>query len=528
MTDEKHREYHGPAATITVGNVETTGQPCEEFCSEPCGMVIFGASGDLAKRKLIPSLYRLSKNGLVSKNFFVLGTSRAKMDDESFRSAMEKAVREDGGFDAAAWAEFSKRIFYTTADDLADGASYDRLKAILEGKNMEFGTLGNRMFYLATPPSAYAEIADKLGMAGMSDESNGWSRLVIEKPFGRDLKSALELNETLYKNFKEEQIYRIDHYLGKDTVQNILMLRFANTIFEPIWNRRYIDHVQITVAESIGIEKRAGYYEEAGILRDMFQNHILQILALVAMEPPAVYESELVRDERVKVLRALRPLSMDTMRGSLVVGQYTAGEVDGKPAVGYRDEEGVPKDSVTPTFAAMKVFIDNWRWQDVPFYIRSGKRFPKKHSEILIQFKPLPHRMFKDTVYGEIGPNALILMIQPDERVQLKFHTKNPGSRVNLRDVIMDFSYKQGYAGLLLDAYERVILDCMLGDKMLFVREDGMRLCWSFLTEALELIGEQGPSSPELLFYGAGSPGPIESDFLIQLDGRLWRNNGGI
>lgn len=523
MADEKQ---NGPPATITVGNVEAEGQPCDEFCSDPCGLVIFGASGDLTRRKLIPSLYRLSKNGLVSKNFFVLGASRSKMNDESFRADMEKAVREDGGFDAKAWAEFSRRLFYAPVGGFTDRASYDRLKAALSEKNREFSTAGNRIFYLATPPSAYGEIAGMLGEAGMSGESEGWARLVIEKPFGRDLKSALELNSELYRHFKEEQIYRIDHYLGKDTVQNILMLRFANTIFEPIWNRRYIDHVQITVAESIGIEKRAGYYEEAGVLRDMFQNHILQVLSLVAMEPPSVYESELVRDERVKVLRALRPLGMDSMRGSLVIGQYTAGEVDGRRVAGYRDEEGVPKDSVTPTFAAMKVFIDNWRWQDVPFYIRSGKRFPKKFSEILIQFKALPHRMFKETLYGEIGPNALILQIHPDERVQMKFHTKNPGSRVRLRDVIMDFAYKQGYTGLILDAYERVILDCMMGDKMLFVREDGMRLCWSFLKDALELIDEQGPFSPELLFYRSGTTGPLESDFLIQLDGRLWRNHG--
>jgi len=522
MSDE-NLELNG--ATVTVGNAEDAGDQCDEFCSDPCGLVIFGASGDLTRRKLIPSLYRLFRNGLLSKNFFVLGTSRSKMNDETFRAEMKEPMSREDAFDAAAWVEFARRLFYIPLDGFNDGASYDRLKAVLYEKNKEFGAMGNRIFYLATPPSVYGVIAGLLGEAGMSDEQEGWARLVIEKPFGHDLQSAVELNEALYRHFKEDQIYRIDHYLGKDTVQNILMLRFANTILEPIWNRRYIDHVQITVAESIGIEKRAGYYEQAGVLRDMFQNHILQVLSLVAMEPPSTYDSELVRDERVKVFRALRPLGMDTMKGSLVIGQYVSGTVDSKPAAGYREEEGVPKDSVNPTFAAMKVFIDNWRWQDVPFYIRSGKRFPEKFSEIVIQFKPLPHRMFKETVYGEIGPNALILRIQPDERVQLKFHTKNPGSRVKLRDVVMDFSYTQGYGGLILDAYERVILDCMVGDKMLFVREDGMRLCWSFLQGALELIDEQGPYSPELLFYGAGSPGPIESDFLIQLDGRLWRNN---
>lgn len=523
MTDGKPNRRD---TTVTVGNVEDAGTQCDEFCSDSCGLVIFGASGDLTRRKLIPSLYRLFKNGLLTGNFFILGASRTKLNDESFRADMEEALRQSRGFEAGAWAEFAKKLFYMPLDGFTDKASYGRLKAAISEKDSAFSTRGNRIFYLATPPSAYGEIAGMLGEAGLSGEKEGWARLVIEKPFGRDLKSAIELNTSLYRHFNEEQIYRIDHYLGKDTVQNILMLRFANTIFEPIWNRRYIDHVQITVAESIGIEKRAGYYEEAGVLRDMFQNHILQVLSLVAMEPSSVYESELVRDERVKVFRALRPLGMDNMKGSLVVGQYTSGVVDGKPVAGYRDEEGVPKESVTPTFAAMKVFIDNWRWQDVPFYIRSGKRFPKKFSEIVIQFKALPHRMFKETIYGEIGPNALILRIQPDERVQMKFHTKNPGSRVKLRDVIMDFAYTQGYSGLLLDAYERVILDCMAGDKMLFVREDGMRLCWSFLKDALELIDEQGPFSPELLFYGAGSTGPVESDFLIHLDGRLWRNSG--
>lgn len=511
--------------TVEIGRVEPTGEPCEEFFPSPCSMVIFGATGDLVKRKLMSALYNLSRNKLIPDEFFVIGASRTVLGDNEFRIMMRKAVKEAGGFDENAWTEFSKKLFYRTVD-FHDRETFAGIKSLLEEKEKELGTQGNRIIYLATPPSAYEPIIEASARSGISEEKAGWSRVVIEKPFGRDLKSARELNSKIAEFFREEQVFRIDHYLGKETVQNILMFRFANAIFEPIWNRRYIDHVQITVAETLGVEKRAGYYEQTGVLRDMFQNHILQVLAFIAMEPPSVYESEFVRDERVKVFRALRPMPPDErLKDLLVAGQYTSGEMKGETAPGYREEEGVAKDSKVPTFAAMKVFIDNWRWQDVPFYLRSGKRLKNRFSEIMIQFKQVPHLMFRETIGGEIGPNALIMRIQPDERVQLKFHVKNPGSRVCLRDVVMDFPYTQGYAGLMLDAYERVLLDCMLGDKMQFVRSDALELTWEFLTPILASFEER--RLPGLKFYKAGTFGPDEADGLIRKDGRYWRNYYG-
>ncbi len=524
---ETKMEKGTPVTAVRVGELELTGEPCVEFCPPPCGVVIFGASGDLTARKLVPSFYNLTRNGLLPKNFFIMGASRTKMDDESFRNAMEEAVRTHARFDESVWKDFRKRLFYRPASDIK---SFENIRESLLEKEKEFDTLGNRIFYLATPPSAYSEIIEYLGATGMSEETGGgWPRVVIEKPYGKDLKSALELNEVVLRSFGEEQVYRIDHYLGKDTVQNIMMFRFANAIFEPIWNRRYIDHVQITAAEEIGIEKRAGYYEQAGVLRDMFQNHMLLVMSLVAMEPPSVYEADLVRDERVKVFRALRPLPMDNLSDSLVTGQYVAGKVRGGFVPGYREEKGVAKDSSVPTFAAMKLYIDNWRWQDVPFYLRSGKRMAKRFSQVYIQFKHVPHLMFKNTIKEGITPNALVLKIQPDERVQLKFHTKNPGSRVSLRDVVMDFSYTEGYKGIILDAYDRMLLDCMIGDKTLFIRKDGVRLTWALLTPALDLLEKGGPGDaskiPELGIYRAGTLGPAEADRFIQKDGRRWNND---
>lgn len=507
--------------TIKVGAVASTGESCEEFYPPPCCMIIFGASGDLTRRKLLPALYRLTKNKILSDKFFVIGAARTEMDDNGFRHMMEGSLKEMKDFDAKAWNEFSKRLFYRKIDYGKD--TLEDIKKLLDEKEEQFGTGRNRLFYLATPPSAYAGIIETLGSRGLSKGEKSWSRIVIEKPYGHDLESAKRLEEVVLKNFDEQQVYRIDHYLGKETVQNIMMLRFANLILEPIWNRRYIDHVQITVAESMGIEGRAGYYEQAGVLRDMFQNHILQVLAFIAMEPPSIYESELVRDERVKVFRALRPIDTNKLNESLVIGQYAAGEVGGKAAQGYIEEKGVAKGSMVPTFATLKVFVDNWRWQDVPFYLRSGKRLSKKFSQVTIQFKGVPHQMFRETIGKEIGPNALILRIQPDERVQLRFHTKNPGSKVCLRDVLMDFPYMQGYTGIELSDYERVLIDCMLGDKMLFVRRDGMELAWSFLTPILK-AAERGRLRPEVDLYKAGSYGPFEADKLLQKDGRQWVN----
>lgn len=504
------------------------GGPCEEFGAGPCSMVIFGASGDLVRRKLMPSLYRLFRYKLLPGSFFVIGSSRTKYSDDEFRKEVYSALKSESGFDEKEWVYFAKKIFYSPVV-YGDSASYAGLKKLLLEKDRAFATGGNRIFYLATPPSAYPEIVSSLGSSGLNAaaELKGWSRLVVEKPYGRDLSSAKDLSSVIYRNFAEGSVYRIDHYLGKDTVQNIMMLRFANSIFEPIWNRRYVDHIQITVAETIGVEKRAGYYEQSGVVRDMFQNHMLQVLSVVAMEPPSIFESDLVSDERVKVMRALRPLSGQSLNDSLVVGQYAGGEVEGAVVKAYIEEDGVAPDSRIATFAALKVHIDNWRWQGVPIYLRSGKRMKSKFTQVKIQFRGVPHRMFRETIKTEIGPNALILRIQPDERVQLKFHTKSPGSRMCLRDVVMDFPYLEGYKGLALDAYERVLLDCMIGDKMLFVRSDGLELSWAFLSPVIEALDAKNDDAPEVRLYRAGTWGPAEADGFIHKDGRRWSNYTG-
>ncbi|MEE9613923.1 MAG: glucose-6-phosphate dehydrogenase, partial [Thermodesulfobacteriota bacterium] len=489
------------AGTTAFEHVDMGETFCDEPMPGPAGLVIFGASGDLTKRKLIPALYRLFKDGFLSEKFFVVGAARTAMDDAAFRHAMEEAVKKYGDLDGKSWAEFAGRLYYRSMD-YGDSEAYASLASFVREREEEYGTGGNRLFYLATPPTLYAWIVACLGSSGMSADPG--VKVVIEKPFGRDLASARELLALVHKYFTEDQVFRIDHYLGKETVQNIVMLRFANAIFEPLWNRRYIDHVQITAAETLGVEKRAGYYEEAGILRDMFQNHMLQVMALVAMEPPSLFASERVRDERVKLLRSLRPLEPTPDR--FVLGRYEAGEIEGGEVAGYTEEPGVAPDSNTPTFAAMKLYVDNWRWNGVPFYLRSGKRLASQVTEVLIQFKEVPHMMFDRILPSGIGPNVLVLRIQPEEKVMLTFHTKSPGSKMCLRNVTMDFRYTEGYTGHTLSAYERVLLDAVLGDKMLFVRNDDVDLSWSFLTPAIEHAEKGGGLVP--FPYGAGSWGP--------------------
>jgi glucose-6-phosphate 1-dehydrogenase len=385
------------------------------------------------------------------------------------------------------------------------------LAGYLRKLDKKHGTGGNRIFYLAIPPSLYKSTAQMLGMAGLSiegEKENGCARIVVEKPFGRDLITAIDLDRSLHQHFQEHQIFRIDHYLAKETVQNILMFRFANSIFEPIWNRRYIDHVNITAAETLGIEHRTGYYEQAGVLRDMFQNHMMQLLALTAMDPPSLFEADRVRDEKVKVYRAFRPFPTGNLSDYLVLGQYGAGTIDGNRVPAYRDEPGVNPESLTPTFAMMKIFLDNWRWQGVPFYLTSGKRLAKKLTEITIQFKEIPHSMFRQTLGEEITANRLILGTYPDEKITLTFQTKNPGAKVCLRSVTMDFHYDQNYKGPIMEAYEKVLLDCMLGDQMLFWRQDGVELCWAFLTPILSACETCGDRSEMLLPYDSGTWGP--------------------
>jgi glucose-6-phosphate 1-dehydrogenase len=495
-------------------------ESCEIEIPQPAALIIFGASGDLTKRKLFPSLYRLYKNRMLAENFFILGTSRIEFTTERYRAAMHDAVREamPGEFDQAVWQQFEPHIYYSTFD-YGDLSSYTvDLVDILPRIESKHQTGGNRIFYLAIPPIVFETVIHNLGTAGLSREDNGCSHIVIEKPFGYDLASARKLNQLVHTYYTEAQVFRIDHYLAKETVQNILMFRFANSIFEPLWNRRYADHVQITAAETLGVEHRAGYYEEAGVLRDMFQNHMFQLLCLTAMEPPAMFIADRVQDDKAKVLRSLRRISKDTLADHVVIGQYGSGIVQGKRAAGYPAEPGVRPGSRTPTFAAMKLFVDNWRWHGVPFYLRSGKRLASRKTEISIHFKEVPHSMFPDSVSGPIEPNTIVLKIQPDEGMSLTFQTKQPGTKVCLSTAQMTYSYPRG---VLLDAYEWVLLDCMLGDHMLFMREDSVELAWSMLTPVLDAL--ESDKQVPLDIYQAGSQGPRAAERLIKKDGRSWR-----
>jgi glucose-6-phosphate 1-dehydrogenase len=432
------------------------------------------------------------------------------MSDQAFRDRMRGALSDEDKPDLSKWAHFSSSLHYLPVryDDVSSfiGLS-NHLKALQE----EDHVARNCIFYLAIPPSLYRSTAHMLGESGLAVEGEngkGWSRIVVEKPFGRDLDTAIDLDQSLHDYFGEHQIFRIDHYLAKETVQSILMFRFANAIFEPIWNRRYIDRVSITASETLGVEHRAGYYEEAGVLRDMFQNHMMQLLALTAMDPPSLFEADRVRDEKIRVYRALRPFPVKDLQSHLVLGQYGAGMIDGKRVPAYRYEPGVRPDSLTPTFAMMKIFLDNWRWQGVPFYLTSGKRLARKVTEIAIQFKEVPHSMFRLTLGEPIQANRLVLGIYPDEKISLTFQTKSPGARVCLRSVTMDFHYHQNYSGPVLEAYEKVLLDCMLGDQMLFWRQDGVELCWSFLTPLLRECETCSDRSEMLFPYESGTWGP--------------------
>jgi glucose-6-phosphate 1-dehydrogenase len=479
---------------------------------DPCMIVIVGASGDLTARKIVPALFSLYMNRGLPDPFVVVGCARTNMDDTEFREKMKKALHHSKHLDEAKWRAFSSFLYYRSVD-YEDLSSFRLLSQSLKELDKGHGTGGNMIFYLAIPPSLYKSTARMLGKAGLSSvesKGNGWSRIVVEKPFGRDLDTARDLDRSLHQYFQENQIFRIDHYLAKETVQNILMFRFSNAIFEPIWNRRYIDHIHITAGETLGVEHRAGYYEQAGVLRDMFQNHMMQLLALTAMDPPVLFEADRVRDEKIRVYRSLRPFPVQNWQNFLVLGQYKAGTIEGKSVPGYREEAGVNPESMTPTFAMMKVFLDNWRWQGVPFYITSGKRLCEKRTEIAIQFKEIPHSMFRETLGEEISANQLILGIYPEERITLTFQTKYPGVKVCLRTVTMDFHYHQNYSGPILDAYEKVLLDCMLGDQMLFWRQDGVELCWSFLTPILRECETCGERAQLLHLYESGTWGPKE------------------
>ncbi len=501
----------------------------------PFTLVVFGASGDLTRRKLVPALYSMDRRGLLPEQFAMVGVARRPLGDEAFRNGLREGLHQFSEVGAGTrWDRLDHQVSYFQGD-YQDAASFEALKRQLDELSKEKGLGGNRLYYLATPPEAYAVIAEQLGKAGMGgDWTGGWSRIIVEKPFGRDLTTAQDLNRRLQAVFSEDQIFRIDHYLGKETVQNILVFRLANGIFEPLWNRQYVDHVQISIAEHIGLEGRGLYYEEAGALRDMVQNHVIQLLSLVAMEPPASFGADSVRDEKVKLLRAIRPYSSKDVLRSVVRGQYGAGTVDGQLVPGYREESGVAPDSQTETFVAMKVLIDNWRWAGVPFYVRTGKRLPRRSTEVVVAFRPAPHSAFRNTVTTGLDANELILRIQPDEGIGLRFGTKIPGPTIRIQDAEMQFSYGT-FGGKQPEAYERLLLDAALGDSTLFTRRDEVEAAWALTTPILEAWGRvdsaDGPAGGAvgnrdvpLPVYPAGSWGPAEVDRLLAADGHAWRN----
>jgi glucose-6-phosphate 1-dehydrogenase len=483
---------------------------------DPCAMVIFGASGDLAHKKLFPALYSLAYRRLLPERFAVVGVARTEGSDEQFREDMKQAVAEHGRDELRddVWQMLADGMRWVTTD-FADEGGEDKLVEVLNRVDEERGTAGNRVYYLAIPPSAFETVVQAIGKRRGSE---GWTRLIVEKPFGHDLASAQELNELLTRDFGEGEIFRIDHYLGKETVQNMLALRFANGIFEPIWNRQFVDHVQITVAESIGIEGRAGYYEQAGAIRDIFQNHLLQLLALTAMEPPIDFTADSVRNEKVKVLKALHTPGPK----SVVRGQYGRGFIEGKEVVGYREEQGVAPDSMTETYVAAKLYVDNWRWADTPFYVRMGKRLARRETTIAIQFKRAPHPPFEETAGGELRPNVLLVHVQPDEGVSLAIGAKVPGQGMTIRTVHMDFLYGGAFRTGLPEAYERLILDCMIGDQTLFTRSDEIEEQWLLVDAIVAAWQRDRPGFPN---YPAGTWGPPAADDLVHRDGRSWRRH---
>jgi len=520
------------ARDVVVGNGDTVAGATPEHRSDPHGvapepftLVIFGASGDLTRRKLIPAVYSLFRGGLLPERFSVVGFARREMSDDAFRDEMRQGVAafsRNGLCDDECWRRFAASLHYHVGD-YGDPASYRALHDRLEAMAAERGGPHNCLFYLATPPAVFRAAIDQLRRAGLArptDDDGPWSHIIVEKPFGRDLGSARALNAHIRTSFDESQIFRIDHYLGKETVQNLLVLRFANAIFEPIWNHKYVDHVQITVGETVGVEQRGAYYDQAGALRDMVQNHMMHLLALVAMEAPSTMDADAVRDEKVKVLHALRPALCDCMPGGIVRAQYTAGNVGGRHLPGYRGTDGVAPDSTTETYTALKTFVDNWRWSGVPFYLRTGKAMPVRATEISIHFGAVPQVLFNAAPFGPMAPNVLALRIQPNEGISLQFQVKVPGAGLRIQPFEMAFGYADAFGAEPPDAYERLLLDAALGDPTLFTRSDEVEAAWAFLTPILDACAKCPVS--ELPAYAAGSWGPKEADDLIEADGRRW------
>lgn len=504
---------------------ESQANPLREGLSaravpQPCNIVIFGATGDLTHRKLIPALYNLAADGELPPAVTVIGFARREKSDDDFRHEMEEATRQFSRQPVRdeIWKPFAESIFYLQSE-FADEGGFRRLAECLAKMDKERGTRGNRLFYFAVAPDQFEPILKNLKKVGLNESAPGsWTRVIVEKPFGSDLDSARELNRLIHSSFSENQTYRIDHFLGKETAQNILVLRFANAIFEPLWNTRYIDHLQITAAETLGVETRGGYYETAGALRDMVQNHLLQLLCLVAMEPPTDLDADSIRDEKVKVVRSLRP--MTDIAGNVVRGQYTAGAINGKPVPDYREEEKVDPKSTVETFVALRLHIDNWRWADVPVYMRVGKRLPKSATEISVHFKKAPAILFnKEAV--TLDQNVLVIRIQPDEGISLRMQAKVPGTSLRIEPVKMDFHYGTSFGKASPEAYERLLLDAMSGDATLFARRDEVEEAWAFIDPIEEAW--HAKDAPKLCFYPAGSWGPEEADDLLARDGRAWR-----
>ena len=483
-------------------------------------LVIFGASGDLTKRKLIPSLFALEMQNLLPEKFAIFGLGRTEITCEEFRDSMKEGISNNSDVkDNKKPNDFLNKLYYRFID-ATDAESYKNFKMKLDEIRNELGIKGNTVFYLSTPPSLYGVIPENLAKCGLNTEEDGWKRVIIEKPFGYDLKTAEELNNSLQKNWREDQIYRIDHYLGKETVQNVLVTRFANGIFEPLWNRNYIHHIEITSAESIGVEKRGGYYEGSGALRDMIQNHLLQVVGLIAMEPPASMDSDAIRNETVKVLQSLRPIKDEEIISIAIRGQYLSSSIRGEKVKGYREEDGVNPESKTETYAALKFYVDNWRWGGVPFYIRTGKRLPTRVTEAVIHFKPTPHHLFSQKAECDTC-NQLVIRIQPDEGVLLKFGMKTPGAGFDVQNVNMDFHYSDLSHQSIPTAYERLLLDSMIGDSTLYARGDAVMAAWKFLNPVLN-AWKNDPQIP-VFGYPSGTWGPEHADDLIEEPGMSWR-----